>query len=94
MFSIDSNKSLGHDDYVSDFFKVVWSIVGADVTDAMMEIVQIDRVLNKFNSTRTALIPKIDRIEFASQFRLISCYNVIYMCVSWLSCQRLNNVVS
>lgn len=39
MFSIDSNKILGPDDYGSGFFKVAWSIVSVDVTEVVLEVI-------------------------------------------------------
>lgn len=66
IFQIDSNKSPWPDGFGSGFYKLTWSIVGQDVTTAMLDFFRNSKLLRQINSTSIALIPKIDVPEFAS----------------------------
>ncbi|XP_019248819.1 PREDICTED: uncharacterized protein LOC109228099 [Nicotiana attenuata] len=72
MFSIDVNKSPGPDGYGSGFYREAWSIIGNDVTAAILEFMENGKLLRQVNSTVICLIPKVPVPEFASQFRPIS----------------------
>lgn len=76
MFSIDGNKSAGPDGYSSDFFKKAREVVGDDVTKAVLEYLENERLLKQINDTIISLIPKVECPQLASQFRPISCCNV------------------
>ncbi|KAM3219894.1 hypothetical protein P3L10_024425 [Capsicum annuum] len=58
MFSININKSSGPDGFGAGFFKLTWSIVGSDISDAILEFFEYGKLLTQINSTNIALIPK------------------------------------
>lgn len=59
MSSIKENKKPGPDGYGSEFFKAAWSIVGDEVTYAILEFFGNGQFLKHINSTIIALIPKV-----------------------------------
>lgn len=94
LFQIDSNKSPGLDGFSSGFFKSAWSIVGEDISKDILQFFQNEMLLKQLNTTNIALIPKVDDPEYASQFRPISCCNVLYKIISNMICVRLKKVIS
>lgn len=72
IFSIVVNKSPGPDGYGSEFYREARSIIGNDVTKAILEFLENGKLLRQINSTVISLIPKVLLPEYASQFRLIS----------------------
>lgn len=81
IFQMNSYEFPRIDGFKSRFYKYAWPIIREDVTNAVLEFFKNSKILRKINSTSAALIPKIDRPKFASQFRPISCCNVIYKCI-------------
>lgn len=58
----------------------------------VLELFQNDKLLRQLNSTNIPILPKVDNLEQASQFRLKACYNIIYK--SKLICTSLKAVMS
>lgn len=94
IFSIDSNKSPCPDGYGSGFYKATWSVIGQEVTNAVLQFFENGKLLQQINSTIISLIPKVENPQNASQFRPISCCNVLYKCISKMICVRLRKVIT
>lgn len=93
MFNIGKNKSPGPDGYSSGFYKKTWCIVGQDISEVVLDFFRNGRLLKQINSTVIALIPKVEKPEYARQFRLISYCNVLYKYISKMICHRLKPIV-
>ena len=59
MFSIDDSKAPGPDGFSSLFFKVAWSIIGSDVSEAVVSFFNSGSLLWEINCTIIALVPKV-----------------------------------
>ncbi|XP_056691809.1 uncharacterized protein [Spinacia oleracea] len=77
MFSINGDKAPGPDGFGSHFFRENWNIVGEDVTKAVLDFFHTGKLLKEINSTTITLIPKTKCPKNVTEFRPISCCNVI-----------------
>ncbi|KAL0445474.1 UNVERIFIED_CONTAM: hypothetical protein Slati_1675300 [Sesamum latifolium] len=93
VFDIDEVKTLGPDGYSSGFFKAAWSIVGEEVTRAIMEFFVTSRILKQVNSTLISLIPKVNTPTVVAKFRPISCCNVLYKVITKIPVQRMRGIL-
>ncbi|XP_022032621.1 uncharacterized protein LOC110933723 [Helianthus annuus] len=89
MFSIDENKAPGPDGYSSAFFKKAWPIVGNDVCDTIKHFFNSKRMLKEVNNTIIALIPKVTTPCRVTDYRPISCCNVLYKCITKILSTRI-----
>ncbi|KAL2237662.1 UNVERIFIED_CONTAM: hypothetical protein Sindi_0957900 [Sesamum indicum] len=58
IFDIAEDKAPGPDGHSSGFFKAAWSMVGQEVTKAVLEFFSTGKLLKQVNFTLLALIPK------------------------------------
>ncbi|GJV68037.1 putative RNA-directed DNA polymerase, eukaryota, reverse transcriptase zinc-binding domain protein [Tanacetum coccineum] len=89
MFGIGDDKAPGPDGFTSAFFKKGWDVVGHDVCMAVHEFFVNGQLLKEVNHTFLALIPKITTPLGVSDYRPISCCNVIYKCISKILTNRI-----
>lgn len=86
---MSSNKSLGPIGFTAEFFKAAWSIVGGDVTRAVHELFKSGKLLRQYNASTITLVPKCQKPKKVSDYRPISCCNILYKCISKLLAERL-----
>ncbi|KAL0448194.1 UNVERIFIED_CONTAM: LINE-1 reverse transcriptase [Sesamum latifolium] len=92
-FDVEEDKSPGPDGYSSGFFKAAWPIIGEEVTHAILEFFLNGKLLKQFNVTLLVLIPKVQAPSRVSDFRPISCCNVLYKVITKIIVQRLRPVL-
>ncbi|GKC44700.1 aspartic peptidase, partial [Tanacetum coccineum] len=89
MFDIGDDRAPGPDGFTSAFFKKSWDIVGNDVCNAVCEFFINCQLLKEINHTFLALIPKVSTPFKVTDYRPISCCNVLYKCISKILTNRI-----
>jgi hypothetical protein len=82
MFSLKNNKAPSSDGFNAGFFKRIWHIVREDVINVVNAFFQARRMLKKMNATTISLIPKVANPTRLTDFRPISCCNIVYKCIT------------
>jgi len=94
VFNIGDDKALGTDGYSSSFFKSAWHIVGEDFCAAIQDFFLSGQLLRQVNHSIIALVPKSANVTSPSDFRPISCCNVIYKVIAKILAGRLAHALS
>ncbi|KAL0454683.1 UNVERIFIED_CONTAM: hypothetical protein Slati_0807500 [Sesamum latifolium] len=92
VFDIAEDKAPGPDGYSSGFYKAAWSVVGDEVTRAVLDFFATGRLLKQVNALLT-LIPKVRSPNLVADFRSISCCNVLYKIITKILGQRISVVL-
>lgn len=90
LWAIGDEKSPGPDGFGARFFKASWDVTGAELCLAVREFFTSGTLLKQLNHTIIAPIPKVDSPTAVSQFRPISCCNVVYKVISKVMAIRLS----
>ncbi|KAL0285129.1 UNVERIFIED_CONTAM: hypothetical protein Sradi_7182200 [Sesamum radiatum] len=93
VFDIDEVKAPGPDGYSSGFSKAAWPVVGEEVTRAVMEFFRTGNLLKEVNATLISFIPKVGNPTSVTEFRPISCCNVLYKIITKILVQRMPSVL-
>lgn len=86
-------RSPGPDGLTVEFYLKAWHIIGTDVSQAILfffDTLYLPRIIN---SAAIALVPKVQQPTMMSQFRPISCCNVLYKCIAKMLSRRLKKVL-
>ncbi|XP_060210370.1 uncharacterized protein LOC132637275 [Lycium barbarum] len=87
------DKSPGMDGYPAEFYKQFWSIVGEEVTLAVMQFFQTGKLLKGVNCTTITLIPKVPNPTYVKQFRPIACCSTLHKIIAKILTVRLKTAV-
>lgn len=85
-------KSLGPDGMTIEFYKHNWDIVGKDITNMALNILNNGVSIQEINKTDIALIPKKKGCTTTMDYRPISLCNVCYKIVSKMIVNRIKPV--
>ena len=75
------------------FFQNHWDIIGDEVCQAVLDILNSRIMLAHLNMTNIALIPKVKNPTCVTEFRPISLCNVLYKLVSKVLANRLKKIM-
>nr|GEW54656.1 hypothetical protein [Tanacetum cinerariifolium] len=89
LFSLGDNKASGPNGFSVAFFKETWDIISDDVCKVIKEFFTNGILLKELNHTIITLIPKVDAPLRVNDFRLISCCNVLFKCISKIISNRI-----
>ncbi|KAL0313683.1 UNVERIFIED_CONTAM: hypothetical protein Scaly_2911100 [Sesamum calycinum] len=83
----------GPDGYTSEFYRAAWSVVGQDLFKAVGEFFHTGKLLKQINTTLIALIPKVNMPLYVSDYRPISCCNVLYKAITKIIVKRIHRIL-
>lgn len=86
---IANNKALGLCDFIVYFFKRCWHFQGREIHDIVGESKSTISILQAFNSTFLALIPKENNVTSPGKYRPIPLCNIIYKIITKIIANRL-----
>lgn len=89
LFNIHPTKAPRPDIFHAIFFQTFWEIVGGDVVALVQNWWRGNIRLNDINRTYISLIPKCNELKLITEYRPISCCNVIYKIISKVLANKL-----
>ena len=75
------------------FFQKYWSIVGINVSNMVLNVLNFGMTLFEINRTNIALVPKTNNPQRMTDFRPISLCNVVYKLISKTIANRLKAIL-
>lgn len=94
LFEIHPLKARGPDGLPGLFFQNYWSVIGADVSALILDILNNNKDPSVINNTHIALIPKCKNPSRAKDFRPISLCNVVMKVVTKVIEDRIKSFLS
>lgn len=89
LFAMGPHKAPSEDGYPAVFFQNCWQTVGMSLHHFVSQVWDNPTLIAQVNNTLLALIPKVDKQEFVSQFRPIALCNVVYKLITKIVVNRI-----
>ena len=75
------------------FYQKYWDIIGTDVTNMVLNVLNSNAPLSNINNTNIALVPKVKNPNRMKDFRPISLSNVCYKLISKVLANCLRTIL-
>lgn len=72
----------------------MWDEIGRELTEAVEEFFISGQLLQQWNNTAITLVPKKPNADKITDFRLVSCCNMVYKVISKLLARRLELILT
>lgn len=86
---MSNEKAPGFNAFNALFFKVTWDISCQDICEVIKSFFSPSFLLEELNCITIALVPECDNPSPCKNFRPVSCYNVLYKCITKILANRL-----
>ncbi|KAK1554997.1 hypothetical protein Q3G72_020206 [Acer saccharum] len=93
LFEMNPTKAPGPDGFQAIFFQKSWSVVGEELTNICLKVLNGTASIRDFNYTNIVLIPKIKNPSSPKDFRPISLCSVVYKTVTKVMANRLKEIL-
>ncbi|KAK5846836.1 hypothetical protein PVK06_003135 [Gossypium arboreum] len=93
VFDMGSTKAPGEDGFLRLFYQKCWHIIGDEVTDFCLHLLNGDMKVRSLNFTNIVLIPKNSSPSNMIHFRPISLCNVLYKILAKTLANRFRRVI-
>lgn len=94
VFDMHPSKAPGPDGFTALYYQIFWPIIGTDVTQAVLSILNDQGDISDWNSTIITLIPKIREPYFLNDFCPISLCNTCYKIVARTITNRFRPILA
>ncbi|XP_059310476.1 uncharacterized protein LOC132061833 [Lycium ferocissimum] len=80
-------------DIILIFFKKAWSIIGKQITEAVLDYFDAGQLYKGINCTAITLVPKVPNPSTIKDYRPIACCTVLYKIIAKVLAARLQKVL-
>lgn len=94
IFDMHPSKAPGPDGFTAFFFQKLWPVIGNDITNVALSILNDNGDISQCNSTLITLIPKIKNLVSLKDYRPISLCNTSYKIVARAIINRFRPVLA